>query len=199
MIMNFETELEFYKKQIKENVQLEDALYTECDLEFAEDETLKDDLEFLMEGGTCEYEINPFAIDGSGGVYAALNHKYIGYLTSEGQCGIIAKNIKDFFVLISNCKMLYDYFRENVFDNTTSFINKYKEVNRQVESLENKKIIDIFIEKNRFENNPEILYHILKEAVITEPSFIIEPTLDEYGYSDDLFGTQQRYIHQLRE
>lgn len=197
--MSFETELQAYKKLIKETAQLEDAIYTECDLEFADDESLEDDLESLLEGGTCEYELKPFAIDGAGGVYAALNDNYIGYMTSEGQCGIVARNIRDFFVLLLNCKMLYDYFREGVFDNPTAFINKFNEVNGQVESQTNKEIIDAFIEKNQFETNPEILYKIMKEAVITEPSFIIEPTIDGYEYSDDLFGTEQQYIHQLRK
>ena len=84
-------------RQVKDNEELCDYLSCECGVDFAEDNILREDLQFLLECSECNYDIEPFACDGSGGVFVFLNQLLIGYLDSEGQAGIIANNISDFF------------------------------------------------------------------------------------------------------
>lgn len=86
-------------KQIKNSEDLCDYLSCECGVDFAEDDILCDDLKSLIVCSECNYDMEPFACDGSGGVFVLLNQSLIGYLNSEGQAGIIANNIKDFLAL----------------------------------------------------------------------------------------------------
>lgn len=95
--------------------------------------------------------------------------------------------------------MLSDYFHIDIFDNHISFAHQYYQSNHHLECLKNKTFIDDFIKDNFFETDSQALYSLFKEAIVTEPSFIIEPTLDGYTFSEDLFGTEQECIQELRK
>ena len=75
--------IENYIKQIKNNEDIENYLSSECDVDFESKEDLKDDLDFLMEGAKCNYELTPFACDTSGGIYTVLDNSKIEYIDSE--------------------------------------------------------------------------------------------------------------------
>ena len=85
---------------IENNEDLQDYLSGECDFDIEEHEQLIDDLEFLLECGESNYKLEPFACNGSGGVYAMLDGEMVGLINSEGEAGIVAKNIRDFFSII---------------------------------------------------------------------------------------------------
>ena len=85
---------------IEDNEELADYLSGECDFDIEDDEELEDDLNFLMEHAESNYKLEPFACDGVGGIYALLDGEMVGLIDSEGQAGIVAKNIRDFFSII---------------------------------------------------------------------------------------------------
>ena len=87
---------------IKNNDELSNYLSSKCSFDVEEYNQLLDDLSYLMEYSHSNYEINPFACDGSGGIYALLDGEFVGYIDSEGQAGIVANNINDFFSIILN-------------------------------------------------------------------------------------------------
>lgn len=204
--MNIIEKLNYYKNQISNNKQLEDALFW-CDFKFDDDV----DMEALLNcDGKSNYELIPFGSESCGGTYLILDNKYIGYATSEGECGIVAKNVSDFFNILIVCKNLIDYFRKNTFDSLENFTNRFNEINKSytetliqyadfpIEDLENE--INNFIKENNFKTNIEEIYTMFKDALITEPSFIIECSeKNDTWYWDDLFSTEQEYINELRE
>ena len=55
------------------------------------------------------------------------------------------------------------------------------------------------LKDNNFETDISVLYNRFKSAIITEPSFIIECSdSNSKWYWEDLFGTEQEYIQELR-
>ena len=164
--------IENYIKQIKNNEDIENYLSSECDVDF------------LMEGAKCNYELTPFACDGSGGIYAVLDNSKIGYIDSEGQAGIIANNIKDFFNIIINCGIISDYAKFNCLKNLEKFIEYYNEIEIPREEV----FIKEFIKDNLLENNPNKIYELLKDAVMSEPKLVIEAIDEDYVDYIQLFN-----------
>ena len=131
--------------------------------------------------------------------HVILDNKFVGFISSEGGCGIIADNINDFFNFLAICKNLQSYFYRGVFDNIESFNKKVKEVNDEDVSPEEHTIFEKFIKDNNFITDTNILYKKLKAALITEPAFILQANPDEYSQWDDVFYTEQEYINELRK
>ena len=177
-------DIEFYIRQIKNNEVLEKYLSCECDVDFESKEVLEDDLKSLIEYGKCNYELKPFACNGSGGIYAVLNNDKIGYIDSEGQAGIIANNIKDFFSIVINCGMISDYATFNCLKDIETFSAYYNEI----EIPRQEEFIKKFINDNLLENEPDKIYKFFKEAVISEPKLVIEATDEECEDSEQLFN-----------
>lgn len=187
-----------YNSIISANKELEEALYNACDFSFT-DMYIMNDGEDLLEFGKSDYEVKVFGNDARGGAYVLLNDMYVGYMSSEGECGIIAKNIKDFFNIICICKMLYDYFHFCILDSADEFVDMVKTQNENVED-EYKELLNQFIQDNDMETDLKKIYSMLVSAVIIEPEFVIEPTVPEYGYSDSLFGfMNDTYLQELRK
>ena len=170
-------------KQIKNNEDLCGYLSCECGVDFAEDDILCDDLESLWEYSECNYDMEPFACDGSGGVFVLLNQSLVGYLDSEGQAGIIANSIKDFFSIILNCGYVSDWAKFNWLADEDTFIKAYDEL----ELPRNNVCVKLFIEENELEIAPVRIYNIFKKAVSTLPPLTIRATSDDYVDYEQLF------------
>ena len=194
--MTAKEQLEFYKNQIKSNPELENALWN-C--EFVFDENVDVEKEILICGEKSNYSIYPFGKDSCGSNYVILDNKFVGFISSEGGCGIIADNINDFFNFLAICKNLQSYFYRGVFDNIESFNKKVKEVNDEDVSPEEHTIFEKFIKDNNFITDTNILYKKLKAALITEPAFILQANPDEYSQWDDVFYTEQEYIKKKKK
>ena len=92
-----------YLEEITGDEALLDAFF-DCDVEIYDEEWVKDLdedeswLEELMGPGLSSYsDMKPFARDGSGALWVVLNDELIGYIGTEGECGIVAKNIDVIF------------------------------------------------------------------------------------------------------
>lgn len=199
-------QLEDYKNQILGSPELENAIYW-CDFIFDEDVNVEDNI--LICNGKSNYKIYPFGKDSCGSNFVILDDKYIGFTSSEGECGIIANNITDFFNILVVCKGFQSYFKKGVFDNIENFINKFKQANNDFDdslisygeypytNLIN--TMEKFIKENNFETDIPVLYDRFKSAIITEPSFIIECSDSNSNWCwFDLFGTEQEYIQELK-
>lgn len=171
-------------KQIKNNEDLCDYLSCECGVDFEEDDMLCDDLKTLLECSECNYEMEPFACDGSGGVFVLLNQSLIGYLNSEGQAGIIANNIKDFFSIILNCGYISDWAKFDWLADENTFIKVYSELELPRANV----CVKLFVEENELESNPINVYNIFKKAVCTQPQLTIKAVSDDYVDYEQLFN-----------
>lgn len=205
--MNIKEELNFYKEQIINNPELINALFW-CDFMF-DDETDVEKNIFVC-NDKSNYEIYPFGKDSCGSNFVILNNKYIGFTSSEGECGIIANNIKDFFNILTVCKGFQPYFKKGVFDNLEIFTDKFNKINNDYNNTLIEYgdypyanliyAIEEFIKANNFDREIPILYSKFTTAIISEPSFIIECfDADDSWFWDDLFGTEQNYIEELRK
>ncbi|MBE6156547.1 MAG: hypothetical protein E7161_02260 [Firmicutes bacterium] len=199
-------QLEIYKKQIKNNPQLEEVL-SFCNFEFRDNIDVKEDI--LICGEESNYEIYPFGKDGCGCTYALLNNQYVGFISSAGGCGIIANNIKDFFNFLAVIKNIESYFVKGVFDNLENFNDTFKMASEDfLDSITrfgnysydvSIQALEKFIIDNGFVTDNAIMYEKLKSALITEPSFVLRADPSEYEPWDDVFYTNQKYINELRE
>lgn len=196
MKMNNTELLNLYKEQIKSNTLLEKALWEDCDFRFEDNIDVKNDI--LICDEESNYEIYPFGESGDGGVYCLLNSKLVGYISSDGACGIISKNVNDFFNLLATCKDLIFYFYKGVFDTFQDFEEKYNEINNEV-NFYNISLYKKFIDDNKFTTDVLVLYSIFKSAIITEPSFILQADPTQYSQSDDLFYSEQEEVKKLRK
>ena len=171
-------------EKIKNDGDLCDYLLCECGVDFAEDDVLCDDLKSLLECGECNYDMEPFACDGSGGVFVLLNQILVGYLDSEGQAGIVANNIKEFFNIIVNCGYISDWAKFDWLADEKTFIKAYNEL----ELPRDKECVKLFIEENMLEREPAKIYDIFKKAISTKPQLIIKATSDDYVDYEQFFN-----------
>lgn len=175
--------LEKIVSQIKESKDLETFFAVECDIDFIDKEILIDDLKALTEFTKCNYDLDPFACDGSGGVYVILNNKKVGYIDSEGRAGIVANNLNDFFGIVINCGHLSDYTKFERLKDKNKFLEHFNKSN----SSGDKEIIKRFVEKNHLENDVDKIYDMFKNAVMTEPKLFLIATSDDYEDYEQLF------------
>ncbi|ORX81354.1 hypothetical protein BCR32DRAFT_268299 [Anaeromyces robustus] len=181
-----------YLEEIKSNKILEDFFDIVCDMIIEDKETVEYDLKSLMEQGESNYELLPFAVDGTGSVYALLNNEKVGYIGSEGETGIIANNFKNFLSILIVCQMVCDYRNQNLKTESSFFEilkiqdNPYNDKDNQ-KNIERKREVENFIKKHNLETNPKNIYKLFKEAASTEPKFIIKALSDDYEDSSQLF------------
>lgn len=176
----------FFKKivdKIINSKRLKEYFSVECDVDFVNKEILLDNLKSLTEFTKSNYDVEPFACDGSGGIYIILSSKKIGYINSEGGAGIIANSLKDFFSIVTNCGYLGDYAKFNCLKNEKSFIDFFTKYHISRDKDEIKK----FIKENDLDNDPRKIYKIFKNAVATEPKLILKTTSKEYVDYEQLF------------
>ena len=98
-----------YLDEIYSNNELNDAFF-ECDIELDGPEWVKDLendenwLEDLMGPGKTNYNLKPFARDGTGALWTLLNDELVGYIGTEGECGIVARSIDEFMNIVATLK-----------------------------------------------------------------------------------------------
>lgn len=175
-----------YLEEVYGDVSLRDAFYN-CDIDIYSPESLQEliaDESFWLEPGEPNYEIKPFAGSADGGFWVVLNDEYIGYIGSEGECGIVARDIDEFMNIIAVCKFLD--LRVSNLKNEESFIKSVDEANEEFEYQE---VFDKFIEKHKFEKDICTVYKLLKLGLAVQPFFEIKATDDEYCDSYSLLGS----------
>jgi len=112
-------------KMLREDHDLSDLLCDVCDIEiFPEFRTPQD------ECGRLTYNIpgKTFARAASGSEYILLEDGSIGFWGSEGKCGRIADNLKEFFEFVINCPCWEDYLEEEEYQDNESLEEFAKEV-----------------------------------------------------------------------
>lgn len=191
--MNEKHSIEYYEEELNNNPALAESVLTNCDFSF--DDTIDVEKDILNCGEKSNYTIHPFGKAGDGSSYVLLDNGYIAYISSDGECGIVAKDVDEFFNIMLACKALPHYFRKGVFDSIDSFEEKYDEVNKHTENPE---AIKTFIESQNLETDVEKLYKMFLAGLTTEPSLELQANPEEYAPWDDVFGTNQEYIKELR-
>ncbi len=185
--------IEYYKKIIKNDPELDMNIWINCDFGFDDDIDVKRAI--LVCGEESNYEIFPFGRTSEGSTYALLNSGSVAYISSEGECGIIARNVNEFFNIMLACKDINHYFIKDVFIN----FNRFKELFNKINSeAENPEIIAKFMKSQNFETSPEKIYELFLRGLISAPSLVLQANPEKYYPWDDLFGTDQEYIEELR-
>jgi len=112
-------------KMLREDNALSDLLCDVCDIEI-----LPEFMTPQNECGHLTYNIlgKTFARSASGNEYILLEDGSIGFWGSEGQCGRIADNLKDFFEFVINCPYWEDYLDEEEYQDKESLDKFAKEV-----------------------------------------------------------------------
>lgn len=97
-------------EMLRKDQDLADLLYDVCDMEILPEYVTPED-----EFGHLTYNISgkTFARSGSGSEYILLEDDSVGYWGSEGECGRIADNLKEFFEFMINCPCWMDYLEED--------------------------------------------------------------------------------------
>ena len=168
---------------IENDEELLGYLSSECGFDIEDHDQLTDDLGFLMEFAESNYKLEPFACDGSGGIYALLDNGSVGYIDSEGQAGIMANDIRSFFSILIHCGCPEDFGKFGWLDSQSEFIEQY----RNCEDA----YIKAFSEKFGLEDDPREIYQIFRKAVLTQPRLTITATSDEYGDYQQIFDIGQ--------
>lgn len=126
-----------YIKMLREDSDLSDLLCDVCDIELLPEFKTPED-----ESGHLTYNISgkTFAKKGNGSEYILLEDGSIGFWGSEGECGRIAENLKEFFEFMVNCPYWSDYLDEDKYQDRDGLSEFAKEVFAQ--HMENAEDID---------------------------------------------------------
>lgn len=113
---------------LRKDHDLADLLYDVCDIEILPEYVTPEN-----EFGHLTYNISgkTFARSGSGSEYILLEDGSVGYWGSEGECGRIADNLKDFFEFMVNFPYWLDYLEEDEYQDRDDLSEFVKEVSRE--------------------------------------------------------------------
>ena len=108
---NLPENIRAFLEEIINDEKLCDAFYSR-DVEIYDEAWVKDlednfqqEFEDLMGPGDSSYKnIKAFARDGTGALWVVLDDELIGYISTEGQCGIVSRNINEFMNIIAALK-----------------------------------------------------------------------------------------------
>ena len=129
-----------YIKILREDNDLSDLLCDVCDIEILPEFKIPQD-----EDGHITYNISgkTFAMAGSGSEYILLEDGSIGYWGSEGECGRIADNLKEFFEFMVNCPYWLDYLDEEKYcdrECLEDYVKKNISINKSLVHLQKKSL-----------------------------------------------------------
>ncbi|MDE6054511.1 MAG: hypothetical protein K2G55_12270 [Lachnospiraceae bacterium] len=112
-------------KMLREDSDLSDLLYDVCDVEILSELRSPQD-----ENGHLTYNLSgkTFAKAKSGSEYILLEDGSVGYWGSEGKCGRIADNLKEFLEFMVNCPYWQDYLYEEEYEDRESLEEFAEEV-----------------------------------------------------------------------
>lgn len=122
-------------KTLRGDNDLSDLLRDVCDVEILSEFKMPQD-----EGGHLTYNIpgKTFAQSGDGSEYILLEDGSIGFWGSEGECGRIADNLKEFFEFIITCPYWEDYLDEGEYQDRAELCEFAKEIfEEHVENAKN--------------------------------------------------------------
>ncbi|MBO7424874.1 MAG: hypothetical protein J6U23_04300 [Clostridiales bacterium] len=182
-----------YLEEIYNDEGLSDAFF-DCDVEILDEACITDmeddcswldDLMGPSQSRESFYEdIKPFAMDGTGAVWVILNDELVGYIGTEGECGIVARNIDEFMNIIAYGRYFSDYSIEHL-KSEEYFISSYTEP----EDDEHREVFDRFIEKHGFTKDPHKLYEMIIAGLTVKPFFEFRSTDDDYCDSYSILGS----------
>ena len=178
-----------FLEEIFGNEELCDAFY-DCDIEIYDGELVKDIeedeawLEDLMGPGESTYEdLKPFARDGSGALWVVIDDELIGYIGTEGECGIVARNINEFMNIVAAYRgCLADIWDVDILESEDAFLEAAGDTDEN-------EVFDDFIEKHGFTKDLKDVYKMIISGMTTEPFFIHKATDDDYVDSYSLVGS----------
>ena len=191
---NLPEDVKMYLREIYGDKELNDVFY-DCDIEIYDEDSVKDFededwLAELMGPGEPNYKnLKPFARDGSGAMWVVIDDKMIGYIGTEGECGIVAGNIHEFMNIVSVWGgYICDYWSGDVLGSKDSFYNIMNDSERldDYEFIENhKRVLKPFIEKHGFTGE---IYEMAARGMIVNPFFVVKAATDEYVDSQALIS-----------
>ena len=192
-----------YLEEIYNDDELRDAFY-DCDVEIYDEDWIKDLenddswLEDLMGPGESSYDdLKPFARDGSGALWVVIDDVLIGYIGTEGECGIVARNVDEFMNIIAMGRYVSDYCSADLLKSEDAFLDGLAGLEDY--NADNKEVIERFIKKHGFTRDPRKLYKMIVQGLTVRPFFEIKATDDDYGDSYSLLGCDdgQNSLEQL--
>ena len=188
-----------FLEEIINDKKLCDAFYSR-DVEIYDEAWVKDlednfqqEFEDLMGPGDSSYKnIKAFARDGTGALWVVLDDELIGYISTEGQCGIVSRNINEFMNIIAALKgssLLADFWDLDTLSSEEAFTEAYEESDDEDDDeTDYIEVLDKFIGKHGFTKDPKKLYEYVVKGITVEPFFQVIATDDEYVDSDSLLG-----------
>ena len=181
-----------YLEEIYNDDELRDAFY-DCDVEIYDEDWIRDLenddswLEDLMGPGESSYDdLKPFARDGSGALWVVIDDVLIGYIGTEGECGIVARNVDEFMNIIAMGRYVSDYCSADLLKSEDAFLDGLAGLEDY--NADNKEVIERFIKKHGFTRDPRKLYKMIVQGLTVRPFFEIKATDDDYGDSYSLLG-----------
>ncbi len=192
-----------YLEEIYNDDELRDAFY-DCDVEIYDEDWIRDLenddswLEDLMGPGESSYDdLKPFARDGSGALWVVIDDVLIGYIGTEGECGIVARNVDEFMNIIAMGRYVSDYCSADLLKSEDAFLDGLAGLEDY--NADNKEVIERFIKKHGFTRDPHKLYKMIVQGLTVRPFFEIKATDDDYGDSYSLLGCDdgQNSLEQL--
>ena len=186
--------LAYFIDRINSDEELKEEIYNKCDPDsiYPQDE-LMEDLEWIMEGGSKEdYDLVPFANDGSGGLYLLVNDEHIAYFDSEGRAGYVAESVDDFF----NILFVHRFFclSKGVVKSYEQFL---KECEEDLFEIRPSAAIDRVLIEEKMETDKEKVYEKFIKGLTIMPPFEIDPTDEDYVKTNNLLGMEENEFYAL--
>ena len=186
-----------FLEEIIDDEELCDAFYS-SDVEIYDEDWVKDleenfrqEFEELMGPGDSSYkDIKAFARDGTGALWVVLDDELIGYIGTEGECGIVSRNINEFMNIIAALKgssLLFDYWDVDTLKSEEAFIDAYNESEEDDETDYNE-VFDKFINKHGFTHDLKTIYEYIVKGLTVQPFFQVIATDDDYVDSASVLG-----------
>ena len=186
-----------FLEEIIDDEELCDAFYYR-DVEIYDEDWVKDlednfrqEFEDLMGPGESSYKsIKAFARDATGALWVVLDDELIGYIGTEGECGVAARNINEFMNIIAALKgssLLGDFWDVETLSSEEAFIDAY---NGSEEDDENdySEVFDKFISKHGFTRDLKTIYEYIVKGLTVQPFFQVIATDDDYVDSASVLG-----------
>ena len=186
-----------FLEEIIDDEELCDAFYS-SDVEIYDEDWVKDleenfrqEFEELMGPGDSSYKnIKAFARDGTGALWVVLDDELIGYIGTEGECGIVSRNINEFMNIIAALKgssLLADFWDVDTLKSEEAFIDAYNESEEDDETDYNE-VFDKFINKHGFTHDLKTIYEYIVKGLTVQPFFQVIATDDDYVDSASVLG-----------
>jgi hypothetical protein len=146
-----------------------------------------------MGPGDSSYKnIKAFARDGTGALWVVLDDELIGYIGTEGACGIVSRNINEFMNITAALKgssLPFDFWDVDTLSSEEAFIDAYEESgDEEDDDTDYSEVFDKFILKHGFTKDPKKLYEYIVKGLTVEPFFQVIATNDDYVDSASVLG-----------